>query len=693
MAKEYKKLEHHFPVVLREVGLEKNEVSLHTVDNTGKPLCICMSLFEGGIIRVRTAKESFVSPVYTVAREEILKEAMVSIEPEEDSVRILGDQCSIVIEREPFALRIYHADGTLACEESTGDVDSVGDGFDRIPPMGYSVDPDTVAERKDEEAPTENVGMNIGFVLHYNESIYGLGEHFTGFDKAGQTIEMRNFDTLGCRDANSYKNIPFYISNYGYGLYVHSHSVFSFHVGTESTATLSAHIPEESLEYYLFVNPSLKKILSSYMELTGPAALPPKWSFGLWYSTGFKGNSRKNVEEDAARFRKEEIPCDVMHFDCYWLREDKWCDFVWDDVQYPKRAEMIDGLKANGYKICLWINPYVTITTQMYQEGKEKGYFAKNTQGEPYEADLWHGLLSPCVLLDFTNQEAVKWFQTKLASVLEEGVDVLKTDFGEDIPYDAVFSNGMNGKQMRNVYSRLYNQAVFETTRRIKGEDRGLVWARSGCAGMQQFPVCWSGDPRSCYEGMAGTLRAGLSMAMSGVPFWSHDMGGFYGTVTKEMFIRWSQFGLFTSHSRLHGTTTRQPWAYDEETKEIMKSFIRLRYSLMPYIWKTAQECVKQGISFIRPMILECQDDKNVRAISDQYFFGSDILVAPVFGGDMARRDVYLPEGEWEEMLGEKRTFAGGKWYTFECPLSYLPVFARKDALIEMEEAKMFVEG
>lgn len=679
--KTYKEYEHHFPRKLNTVERKDHCLKIYAEDKYGQPMEIEMTVFASGILRIRMAINEFHTIKYPVVCEEILKKAQLACSDDNEKYEVVCDTMRIRIWKDPFCLQILHLDGTIACEESINDVDSVGDGFHQVPPMGYSVEEDEVK------------GMNLGFCLHYDENIYGLGEHFTNFNKTGQTVKMRNFDTLGCRDDTAYKNIPFYMSSYGYGLYVHNHEIFDFHIGTESNATLSIHVPEASLECYLIVDDSMKKILSTFMKLTGPAALPPKWSFGLWYSTGFKGNSRKNVEQDAERFREEEIPCDVMHFDCYWLREDKWCDFVWDESMYPERRTMLAGLKENGYKICLWMNPYVTITTEMYQEGKSKNYFAKNIAGEPYEADLWHGLLSPCVLLDFTNKEATAWFQEKVKTILMEGVDVLKTDFGEDIPYDTVFSNGMTGKEMRNVYSRLYNQAVFEVTKECKGEENALVWARSGCAGMHQFPVCWSGDPRSSYEGMAGTLRAGLSMAMSGVPFWSHDMGGFYGDVKKDIFIRWSQFGLFTSHSRLHGTSTRQPWAYDEETKVILKEAISLRYRLMPYIWKTAKECVEEGISFIRPMILECEKDKNVENIYDQYFFGSDIIVAPVFGGDMAHREVYLPEGTWQEMLGRGDLYEGGKWYSFQCPLNYLPVFRRAGTEIEMDEVKLYLEG
>lgn len=677
----YKEYEHHFPAVLEGVKKEKNVVVLKTRDSFGEALTVELGFFGSGIIRVRTAKGKFTPPIYPVVREEMLEAEDVTVREEEKCLVIEGIQYRIEIGREPWRMRICHTDGSTACEENISDVDSVGDGRDRIPPIGYSVDDGAVK------------GMNIGFTLHYDENIYGLGEHFTDFNKTGQTVSMMNFDTLGCRDGNAYKNIPFYMSSYGYGLFVHNHGVFDFCVGSESLSTVSAHIPGESLEYYLIIHPSLKEILAAYMKLTGPAALPPKWSFGLWYSTGFKGNSRANAEADAARFRSEGIPCDVMHFDCYWLREDHWCDFVWDEEMYPDRKAMFAGLKKEGYKVCLWINPYVTVVTEMYQEGKQKDCFVKNGQGEPYEADLWHGLLSPCAFLDFTNPEAVEWFKEKIRKTLNEGVDILKTDFGEDIPFDAQFYNGLTGKEMRNVYSRLYNQAVFETVKECRGEENAIVWARSGCAGMQQFPVCWSGDPRSCYEGMAATLRGGLSLGMSGVPFWSHDIGGFYGNVSKDIFIRWAQFGLFSSHSRLHGTTTRQPWAYDEETKEIIRKFVRLRYSLMPYIWKTAKECTEEGLPFIRPLVLEYQEDENVKNIWDEYLFGGDILVAPVFGDHMAKRKVYFPDGEWEELLGEKRTFTGRKWYTLECPLDYLPCFKRKGTVVETEEVRMYVEG
>lgn len=654
---------HYFPDTVKLVSREGAGLILEFRDKSGEDFLGQFTFLASGAVRVRIFEGKFVKPDYDVVNPAALAEGTIDLAETEEQIQVTFSSFVLVFQKNPFAVILTDQSGRVIYEENMKDVNSVGEGLDQIPPMGYTRDDSgRIAE------------INLAPKLHMDEHIYGLGEHYTEFDKRGQSIRMRNFDTLGCRNASAYKNIPFYISTYGYGMFVNDYGIYDFEVGSRSGASISIRVPASQLEYYLIPGADLKEILSVYMNLTGPAALPPEWSFGLWYSTGFKGNSRKNVEADAVKFKEYDIPVGVMHFDCYWLREDMWCDFVWDDAQYPERVDMLAKLHEQGFQVCLWINPYVTEVTEMFQEGSEKGYLVKNKEGQVYTADLWHSLLPYCGVVDFTNPEAAAWYQQKIAALLEEGVDVLKTDFAEDIPEDAVFYNGKTGKEMRNIYSRLYNDAVFSVTCEKKGKENGLVWARSGCAGMQKYPVCWSGDPYSSYEGMAGTLRGGLSLAMSGVPFWSHDMGGFYGNVSEEIFVRWSQFGLFSSHSRLHGTTTRQPWAYGEHILKIMKKFIDLRYALMPYITATARNCVEQGISFIRPLVLEHPDDPTVYPIYDQYYFGDRMLVCPVFGGDGALRRLYLPEGTWTDYLtGE--IYEGMRWYERSCPLDYLPVF------------------
>lgn len=666
---------HRYPVAVRDYTFRSGRLWLSGQDNLGGELPIEITFYRNGVVGVKTGGSAAYEPEYDFIQADCRQpDEEAQLKEEENTLRIAFCGYQVSISKRPYAMTILDASGRIILQDSVDDVDSVGEGMNRIAPLGLTQGADGAV-----------LGANAAFLLRQDEHIYGLGERFTEFDKRGQQVVMKNFDTLGCRDENSYKNIPFYLSTYGYGLFVNTPLMAQFNVGYESIATLSIHTPEKGMEYLILLGENLKRIVSKFTQLTGPAALPPDWSFGLWFSTGFKDSSRRAVEQDAALLRQKQIPCDVLHFDCYWLREDMWCDFVWDDALYPDRVEMLRGLKAQGFKICLWINPYVTVKTQMYEEGARKGYFVKNSAGEPYTADLWHGLLSLCVMVDFTNPEAERWYRQKVASVLLEGVDVVKTDFGEEIPFDAVFYNGKTGEQMRNLYSRLYNKAVYETVGENKGAANALVWARSGCAGMQQFPVCWSGDPRSSWACMASTLRGGLSLGISGVPFWSHDMGGFYGEVKEAEFIRWCQFGLFSSHSRLHGTTAREPWAYGARAEKILTDFIRLRYRLMPYILKTARQCVRQGLPFLRAMVLEHPDDPTVYGISDQYYFGADLLVAPIFGGDNAQRRIYLPQGNWTDFLRGDR-HQGGQWLTVQAPLEYMPIFVREGAQIEMNE-------
>lgn len=666
------KIFYRYAKKLKTYERDGNTLTLSVQDQTGDAFSIAVSFFENGIFKVRMGKE-IKEPFFDFVNPEALKPLTdFDLRYETGMLAVMPENLKLSIGAEPFSFVVQDSAGRVIYQENFDDVNPVGEGKDRIPPMGYQLN-----------ALGEISAMRLCARLRHDEHIYGLGERFTEFDRRGQKIVMKNTDTLGCRDETAYKNIPFYVSTYGYGLFLNTHVMSEFDVGNCSVSSISLMVPAPSLEFYLFAGGTIQSTVSSFMQMTGPAVLPPDWSFGLWYSTGFKGNSREAVLADADRFRKEDIPCDVMHFDCYWLRDDMWCDFVWNDALYPDRVEMLRILKEQGFKSCLWINPYVTVRTEMFQEGREKGYFVKNQDGSVYTGDLWHGLLSPCAIVDFTCKEAAAWYQSKIRTLLAEGVDAVKTDFGEDIPREGVFANGKSGAEMRNLYAYLYNQAAYEITCEVRGKEEAVVWARSGFAGMQKFPVCWSGDTHSSFEGMASALRGGLSLSLSGVPFWSHDMGGFYGEVAEEVFVRWSQFGLFSSHCRLHGTTTRQPWAYGQRAQEILKNFLQLRYRLMPYILKTARQCVSAAVPFVRPLVMAHPRDPAVAHIWDEYYFGEDLLVAPVFGGDGAVRQVYLPEGDWKDFL-TGRDYEGKAWHSVICPLDSMPVFVRNNAAVPM---------
>lgn len=642
-----------------------NQLEVLLEDSLGGSFILAISFWENALLRIRIGDKDMSLPWDAVNPEGLTAEEDLDLIDQEGELEAIFAGWRLCIAKDPFQFSIFSPQGERVYQENTDDVDPVGEGEARIPSLGF------LLNDKGEKTAT-----CLAAQLDWNEQIFGLGERFTQWNRLGQNIIIRNKDTLGCRDNTAYKNIPFYLSSRGYGLFINSHVMSRFDVGYSSTNSLHMQVPGEQLEYYLLLG-TPPKIVGQFSQLTGPAALPPEWSFSLWYSTSFKGSSREEVEKDTQRFRQEDFPCGVFHFDCYWLRDDHWCDFVWDESLYPHHLEMLKGLKDQGYHICLWINPYVTIKTEMFLEGKEKGYFIKNQRGEPYQADLWHGLLSECVIVDFTNPEATTWYQDKVKTLLHEGVDALKTDFGEDIPLDSLFYNGMTGAEMRNQYAYLYNQAVFAATKEVKGDKDALVWARSGFSGMQRFPLCWSGDPRSSFSGMANTLKAGLSLGLCGVPFWSHDMGGFYGQVEAEVFVRWSQFGFFSSHCRLHGTTTRQPWAYGEDAYEILKNFAHIREQLRPYIWEMAQKSVVTGLPMIRPLYLMHPEDPAVLSLWDQYYFGDTMLVVPVFGGHNSLRQFYLPQGIWQDYL-TKELLEGGRWYQKICPLDYMPIFTLK---------------
>jgi alpha-D-xyloside xylohydrolase len=406
--------------------------------------------------------------------------------------------------------------------------------------------------------------------------------------------------------------------------------------------------------------------------------MPPYWSFGTWLSTGFTDTSQKSVLELARLTRDKKIPADVIHIDCYWLQPSMWCDLEWDLENFPDPAGMLAELHEKGFKTCLWINPYVSVLSPLFKEGDRHGFFLKKSDGSTYVKDMWHGLQPECSIVDFTNKDAAHWFREKLESLLDAGVACFKTDFGEDIPEDTFFSNGLTGEKMRNRYSILYNRTVFETVRDKRGE--GLVWGRSGFAGSQKYPVCWSGDPACSFPAMAAVLRGGLSYGLSGVPFWSHDVGGFYGTPNEELYIRWTQFGMFSSHIRCHGTTGREPWRYGPESELIFLKYARLRYSLIPYIHTVAATCCETGEPFIRPLVFHWSKDPTLYSMDDQYMFGPDMLVAPLFSYEK-KRPIYLPEGGWFDFHNHQR-FQGPAWIVFLAPLDVLPLFVREGAII-----------
>ena len=520
--------------------------------------------------------------------------------------------------------------------------------------------------------------MRQQLTLSVGELIYGLGERFSPFVKNGQSVDIWNEDG-GTSTEQSYKNIPFYLSNKGYGVFVNHPERVSFEVASEMVAKVGFSVPGECLDYFFINGPTMKEVLMRYTDITGKPSLPAPWTFGLWLSTSFTTDyDEKTVSSFVDGMKERGIPLKVFHFDSFWMKEFNWCSLTWDPDVFPDPEGMLRRLKEKGVKICVWINSYVGQESPMFEEGVKGGYFLKRPNGDVWQWDMWQPGLA---VIDVTNPEACKWYAQKLEALLDMGVDCFKTDFGERIPTDCVYYDGSDPVKMHNYYTYLYNKLVFDVVKRKKGEKEAILFARSATAGGQKFPVHWGGDCWSDYESMEESLRGGLSLTSSGFGFWSHDIGGFENTSTPDVYKRWSAFGLLSTHSRLHGSSSyRVPWVYDEEAVDVVRFFAKLKASLMPYLYRNAIETSRTGVPMMRSMVLEFNGDPACDYLARQYMLGDSLLVAPIFN-DQSMAEYYLPEGTWTSLLsGEVKE--GGRWYREKHGYLSIPLYVREGSII-----------
>jgi len=516
-------------------------------------------------------------------------------------------------------------------------------------------------------------------LISAGECLYGTGERFTGFVKNGQSVDIYNEDG-GTASELAYKNIPFVVSSKGYGVYVNHPENVSFEIGSEAVSKNQFSVKGERLEYFIIGGGSIKGAVSNYTHLTGRPAMPPAWSFGLWLTTSFTTDyNEKTVTGFIDGMKERDIPLSVFHFDCFWMKEYEWCNFTWDNAQFPDAEGMLQRLHGRGLRVCVWINPYIGQKSPLFDEGARNGFLLKREDGGVWQWDLWQPGMG---IVDFTNPGAAAWYARKLTALVEMGVDCFKTDFGERIPTDAVWHNGACPHKMHNYYAYLYNKVVFETLRDLKGTD-AVVFARSAAVGSQKYPVHWGGDCDATYESMAESLRGGLSLSLAGFGFWSHDIGGFEATATADLYKRWAAFGLLSSHSRLHGSTSyRVPWLFDEEAVDVLRFFTKLKLSLLPYIYAYGVIACETGIPMMRPMVMEYPNDPVCLYLDRQYMLGDNILVAPIFN-DKGICEFYLPKGGYTHLITNKRE-TGGAFIAKTYDYFSLPVYVRDNSIIPM---------
>jgi alpha-D-xyloside xylohydrolase len=490
------------------------------------------------------------------------------------------------------------------------------------------------------------------FSLAHDEKIFGCGESFTRLNKRGQRVNLYTTDAHGAQFDKMYKPVPFFMSSRGYGMFVHSTYPMTFDFGAEYDGATTIYNADPIMDIFIFVgNP--KEIIGQYTDLTGKSPVPPLWSFGLWMSR-ITYESEQEAREVANNLREKRIPCDVIHLDTGWFEKDWCCDYRFSEKRFDDPKKMMDDLKDMGYHISLWQLPYYTVINSLYNEIVENGYAVKGQDG---------GLATNDAILDFSNPDAANWYKENLRYLFDLGIGAIKADFGEAAPIHGRYHSGKSGLAEHNIYPLRYNKAVYEITNDTTGEP--VIWARSAWAGSQRYPIHWGGDAENTDSAMASTLRAGLSLGICGFSFWSHDIGGFVKKSPEELYKRWMPFGMLTSHSRCHGAPPKEPWLYSEEFTESFRQSAELKYALMPYIYSQAVKCSETGLPMMRALFIEYPEDKTSWMIEDEYLFGDNLLVAPLFEENTCERSVYLPQGEWIDYQTRER-YEGGKWYTIK---------------------------
>ena len=489
------------------------------------------------------------------------------------------------------------------------------------------------------------------FTISPDEKIFGCGESFTKFNKYGQKVNLYTSDPNGIETSGMYKPIPFFMSSRGYGMFMHTSTPITCDFGATYGAANALMIGDEALDLFVFLGEP-KDILDEYTNLTGKSPMPPLWSFGLWMSriTYFSEDDGRSI---AAKLRANKIPTDVLHFDTGWFETDWRCDYQFSKNRFKDPVKMISDLKEQGFRTCLWQLPYFVPKNDLFQEIVDKGLFVKNDKGNiPYED----------VVLDFTNVNTQKWYREKIGNLLKMGVSAIKVDFGEAAPYKGIYANGRTGFYEHNLYPLRYNKMVSDLTQEINNER--IIWARSTWAGSQRYPLHWGGDAESTNMGMEAELRGGLSLGVCGFSFWSHDIGGFTQRTPEDLYRRWLPFGALSSHTRCHGQPPKEPWDYGTSFMNNFRTVIETKYKLMPYIYAESKNASEKGLPMMRALFIEFPDDAGAWQIDNQYMFGSDILVAPLFEQDSKSRQVYLPKGQWFDYQTGKSYNTG--WHTIE---------------------------
>jgi alpha-D-xyloside xylohydrolase len=590
----------------------------------------------------------------------------VTVTETDTEVVVASPAVRVVVRRRPFAVRVEDV-ATGAVMLRTAERLRQIAGFPMAPPVLVS-----------------DAGTTLHLELGTDEDVLGFGEQFNRLVKNGQRLVLRSEDALGTGTGLAYKPVPVWHSSAGYTGFLNTGAVVTADVGHSRASVLALTVDDEAIDLYVIAGGSPRQRLTAYTALTGRASVPPLWAFGFWMGR-CRYHSSAEMLDVARRAREHAVPLDVLHCDPDWLVVDRLnCDFIWNEQRFGDRRAFVDALEEHHVRLSLWELPYLDPASPRFAEAEHRGFLMRKRDGTLatiQKTPTPDG--RPRALLDFTNPDAVAWWQGMHAEFLADGVAAFKTDFGEALPDDVAPHSGLPANQAHNLYPLYYNGAVWEAIKRMTGRN-ALVWGRSGWAGSQRYPGQWGGDAESTVAGMQATLRGGLSYALSAPGYWSHDIGGFYGReLTPALYVRWTQLGALSPLMRAHGLRPREPWAFGAWALDLARRWVRLRYELLPYLWQVAHESSTNGWPVLRPLAFEFPDDPVAAGVDAQFLLGSDLLVVPVFDDSdgPTRRRFYVPEGRWTDVFtGE--FVEGPRFVTWDVPLERIPLLAREGAVL-----------
>ena len=620
--------------------------------------------------------------------------AVGHITAEEDDLFITAktDRLKLSFRKCPWEMRI-ELDGELLTLEQIKD-HNVDQKYKAIP-VGFT---------RDSSGKVLNVFETM--YLYSDEQFYGFGEKFDSFDKRGKTVTVWQRDAQSTNSDISYKGMPYFMSSAGYSVLMNTFTRTHFNMGASSGVSYTMEAEDPVLDYYMFCNRDPKGLIRDYTALSGRSAMIPRWAFGFWMSR-MSYMCREELEQIVENMAAFGMSVDVIHIDAWQPNfEDSFLPsgtaelLSFDEKRFPDPEGMIRSLKEKGIRLSLWMFPYVQAIdpegriSMQFKTMADRGYLVKGPDGKPRifspgegDVDAWK-----VAALDFTNPALVDYMKGRIKRLMQMGVGVMKTDFSEELPEDSVFFDGSTGLESHNKYPLLYAKTIYEASREAKEEmgEKALLWGRSGYAGSQNYPANWAGDSSAAKNNLHSLLTGGLNMGISGVSFWGFDIGGFYncdfsGTRVipeDEEYIRSVQMGLMSPLSRSHGQSTpREPWVYSEIAQKAFLKINKLRYRMLPYLYSTGWETVREGVPMMRAMLLEYPEDRNVRGLSAQYMLGGSLLVAPVF--DQPKHHVYLPKGSWIDLETGARV-SGSDWVTYPKQIDVIPLFLRENTALPL---------